>query len=108
MIEIHAPRLSLSISLWVRKLGGLGAHGLLHKGGEVRDTPGLRVVLDDVPASGDDVDGREGLGVQVGLDEIPLLVSPELGDGNVELLGQLLVLLLHGLAELAPGRVNLS
>ena len=85
----RASPLSLSLSLWVRKLGGLGAHGLLHKGGEVRDT---------LASSR----GRVPLAVMLTVrkdsssgwpDEIPLLVSLNLATG-MSAPGQLLVLLL--------------
>ena len=79
--------------------------------GEVRhgfDGAHLGLVLDRLAVRADVVDRGEGRGVQVRLDELALLVAAELVDGHARGVGELLELLLHGLAELAPGRVNLS
>jgi len=62
----------------------LGLHESLH----ASDVPLLTFVLDNISVPVDDVDGRERLGVEVGLHELPLLVSAELVDGNVELLSE--------------------
>ena len=79
---------------------------LLDKVVEGIDSPGLGVVLDDGAIGLDDVDGRKGLGVQLGLDKVALLISAELVNVNVGLFGERCELVLHALAELAPGGVD--
>ena len=76
------------------------ANGFLNELVEGLDRAHLGVVLDDGAIGLDDVDGGEGLGVELGLDEFTLLISAELVDINVSLLGELAELLLHSLAEL--------
>merc|ERR1719199_2012135 len=66
----------------------------------------LALVLDGLAIGGDEVDRGEGLGVHLGGDELALLVAAELVDGQARRAGELLVLLLHALAELAPRRVD--
>merc|ERR1719401_982991 len=77
---------------------------LVGEGLERRDGAVLRVVLDELAAD-ELVDGREGGGVHVGAHVLALLVAAELVHGDA-VGGELLHLLLHRLAELAPGSVH--
>merc|ERR1719310_418249 len=70
------------------------------------DSTHLRLVLGDSAIRGNEVDGRERLGVQVGLHILTLLVATELVHGQVGGRGVRVELALHRLAELAPGRVD--
>mmetsp|Transcript_65970 Transcript_65970/g.148891 ORF Transcript_65970/g.148891 Transcript_65970/m.148891 type:complete len:350 (-) Transcript_65970:403-1452(-) len=80
----------------------------LNEGGNLLRIAVLRVVLCDLAVLKGH-DGWEGLNVELGLDEVALLVAAVLGHrdpGRAELGRERVVLVLHRLAELAPGGVD--
>merc|ERR1712094_88975 len=83
-------------------------HRRLDKRRERVDVALLRRVLRHRAVLADHVDGREALDAKLARDELALLVATVLGDGDrvAQLVGELLVLLHHTLAELAPRRVD--
>merc|ERR1711990_347906 len=87
---------------------GLCSNARLDELGERVDIALLRRVLRHRAVLADDVDRREALDAKLARDEFALLIATVLcdGDGVAHLVGELLVLLLHTLAELAPRRVD--
>ena len=66
----------------------------------------LGFVLDNGSIRLDNIDGREGFGVQVGRNEFTFFISTELVNIKIRSLGEFAEFVLHLLAELAPRSVD--